>query len=77
MLDLCLHVVPILYPFLLFQGYLPNQYYNLTSAWGTEAELREAIDALRAVGISPISDVVVNHRAADAKGPDGKYNIFK
>lgn len=47
------------------QGYLPNQWYNLNSRYGSESELILAIQALKGQNTRPvyaIADIVVNHR---------------
>ena len=47
------------------QGYLPTEWYNLNSGYGTQNELKAAIETLREGGNRPvqaIADVVVNHR---------------
>jgi alpha-amylase len=46
------------------QGYIPRRWNCLDSAFGSEAELREAIRALRPV--EAIADVVINHRVGVA-----------
>lgn len=43
-------------------GYLPNEWYNLNSAHGSEAQLRAAVNALTNKGVKSIADVVINHR---------------
>ena len=43
-------------------GYTPKYYWNQRSAFGTEAELRSMIAALKERGTGVIADVVVNHR---------------
>lgn len=47
--------------------YLPTDLYNLNSAYGTESELREAINALHDVGLKVIADIVINHRCAQSQ----------
>lgn len=42
-------------------GYLPSQYSNQNSAWGTRAELEKLIATLHAGGAKVIADIVVNH----------------
>ncbi len=42
-------------------GYLPTQYSNQTSAWGTRAELEKFISAMHAGGTKVIADIVINH----------------
>lgn len=44
------------------QGYLPNELYVQSGAYGSEAELRAAIQALHAHGVKAIADIVINHR---------------
>lgn len=46
------------------QGYLPRELEVLDSKYGTEAELRSCIAALKASDVVAIADVVVNHRCA-------------
>lgn len=58
------------------QGYLPRDYYDLNSQYGTEAELREMIKVLQEHGLKPIADIVINHRCAHYQGEDGKWNKF-
>lgn len=58
------------------QGYLPRDYYDLNSQYGTEAELREMIKTLQDYGLKPIADIVINHRCAHYQGEDGKWNKF-
>jgi alpha-amylase len=54
------------------QGYLPTEWYNLNSAYGSQTELAEAIEALNPIGA--LADIVVNHRCglkdwADFRNP--------
>ncbi len=58
-------------------GYLPTEWYNLDSGYGTRDELQAAIAALRSGRrpVEAIADVVVNHRCglndwADFHNPD-------
>ncbi len=44
------------------EGYLPEQYNNLTSNYGTENELRSLISALHGQNVKAIADIVINHR---------------
>lgn len=46
------------------QGYLPRDYYNLNSKYGTEAELRQLISVMHENGVKAIADIVINHRCA-------------
>lgn len=58
------------------QGYLPRDYYDLNSQYGSEAELRELISELHENGLKAIADIVINHRCAHYQGDDGKWNKF-
>lgn len=44
------------------EGYLPNELYTQSGAYGSEAELRAAIAALHSRGVKAIADIVINHR---------------
>ena len=57
------------------QGYLPRDLYDLNSAYGTEAELRELLAALRELRIKSVADIVINHRCAHEQ-KNGKWNQF-
>ena len=46
------------------QGYLPGQLYNLETPYGSQEELKTLNTALKAAGIQPIADIVINHRCA-------------
>ena len=46
------------------QGYLPQDYENLNTAYGSEADLRRCVAALRRRGLKALADVVINHRCA-------------
>ncbi len=57
------------------QGYLPTELNVLDSAYGTELQLKDAISALNAAGVSAVADIVVNHRNGstawhDFRNPD-------
>jgi len=58
------------------QGYLPGQLYNLTSKYGTKEQLVELNKALKAAGIVPVCDIVINHRCADKQDEHGVWNRF-
>ncbi len=58
------------------QGYLPDELYDLDSAYGTKSDLVALNQALREAGIRPMADIVINHRSAAEKGPDGKWNQY-
>eukprot|EP00775_Hariotina_reticulata_P009375 gene9375-9538_t len=46
------------------EGYMPGQLYDLDSAYGTRQQLTELIADLKAAGICPMADVVINHSLA-------------
>mmetsp|Transcript_15499 Transcript_15499/g.50958 ORF Transcript_15499/g.50958 Transcript_15499/m.50958 type:complete len:495 (-) Transcript_15499:35-1519(-) len=58
------------------QGYLPQDWYNLNSAYGTYDELVDLVEALRSRGVASLADIVVNHRCADAQDASGVWNVF-
>lgn len=43
-------------------GYLPRQWSNQNSAWGSESQLKQLISYMKAHGCKSIADIVVNHR---------------
>ena len=63
-------------------GYIPRQYSNLNSAFGSEADLRLLIGALKRRNSRAIADIVINHcgnssNACDFKSLDfGTYGQF-
>eukprot|EP00899_Mesostigma_viride_P025601 jgi/Mesvir1/6225/Mv00904-RA.2 len=59
------------------EGYMPVDYYNLNSKYGTEEELRYLIEELHSFGLTVLGDVVLNHRCATQQSSDGTWNIFK
>ena len=42
-------------------GYIPKQYSNLNSDWGSESDLRALISALHNKGTRAVADIVINH----------------
>ncbi|KAF8061950.1 AMY1.2 [Scenedesmus sp. PABB004] len=58
------------------EGYMPGQLYNLSSAYGNEAELVALTAALKAAGVCPIADIVINHRCADTQDAEGRWNRY-
>ena len=59
---IAMHRPPVL-PFAR-QGYLPRDYECLSSAYGSEADLRACIAALHEHGVKALADIVLNHRCA-------------
>lgn len=58
-------------------GYMPRNLYLLDSAYGSEKELRELVQALRDVNVLPVLDAVLNHRCATHKGKQDKWNRWE
>jgi len=58
------------------QGYMPLDYYNLKSAYGTQEELKYCIEEMHNHDILALGDVVLNHRCAHKQSPNGTWNIF-
>lgn len=58
------------------QGYLPTDLYNLNSFYGSEEELRTCVARLREYNITPVADIVINHRCAEAKDDAGRWNKY-
>ncbi len=52
------------------QGYLPNEYYDLDTPYGTQAELQAAIQELSNHNVKSIADIVINHRVGTANWAD-------
>ncbi len=48
-------------------GYLPREWYNLSSKYGTGSQLSNAVTSLKNTGLKVIADIVINHRV-------GTYN---
>ncbi|MEY4927314.1 MAG: hypothetical protein RI894_1750, partial [Bacteroidota bacterium] len=44
------------------EGYLPVEYYNLYSAYGSQAQLQTLIGNLHTNGMKALADIVINHR---------------
>jgi alpha-amylase len=58
------------------EGYLPTDLYCFDSAYGSESDLRSAVAALKAAGVTPVADAVLNHRCAAAADAAGRWNVF-
>lgn len=64
-------------------GYLPKQYSNQTSDWGTRAELEKFIAAMHAGNTKVIADIVINHAGNKSSWCDffkmdfGEYGVFE
>ena len=55
--------------FLLLQGYLPRDLYQLDSCYGSEGDLRDLINKCHEYNIKVIADIVVNHRCGSHAWP--------
>lgn len=64
-------------------GYIPKQYSNQTSYWGTRAELETFIAAMHAGNTKVIADIVINHAGNKLSWCDfykmdfGEYGVFE
>ena len=52
------------------QGYLPRELYDLDTRYGTQAQLRQAIDALHGRNVKVLADIVINHRVGSTNWAD-------
>ena len=55
---------------------MPSQLYEVNTPFGTREELRAMTAALKAQGLEPMGDIVINHRCADQQDENGTWNIF-
>jgi maltooligosyltrehalose synthase len=56
------------------EGYMPTDYFNLNSGYGTEEGLRAAVRALKDAGLKVAGDCVLNHRCALHQDDHGIWN---
>ena len=52
------------------QGYLPRELYKLNSRYGSQAQLKSAINALHNRNVKVLADVVINHRVGSTNWAD-------
>lgn len=64
--SLCVDIISGAAP-VLWQGYLPQDYEKLDTTYGSEADLRRCVAALRKRRIKALADLVLNHRCAQEK----------
>ena len=59
------------------EGYLPTQYYDLSSKYGDFDSLTKLNACLLEANLRPVADIVINHRCADAQDENGVWNTFR
>eukprot|EP00922_Rhytidocystis_sp_ex-Travisia-forbesii_P054164 GHVS01080351.1.p1 GENE.GHVS01080351.1~~GHVS01080351.1.p1 ORF type:complete len:822 (-),score=115.13 GHVS01080351.1:330-2795(-) len=59
------------------QGYMPTRWYNLNSCYGSEDELIELNGAMRDKGVTPMLDLVINHRCGTKQDSRGQWTVFE
>eukprot|EP00917_Polyrhabdina_sp_WS-2016_P011328 GHVP01025002.1.p1 GENE.GHVP01025002.1~~GHVP01025002.1.p1 ORF type:complete len:802 (+),score=103.50 GHVP01025002.1:1440-3845(+) len=59
------------------QGYMPSRLYNMDSAYGTAGELKALNKGLVSRGITPMLDLVVNHRCGSKQDERGEWTIYE
>lgn len=59
------------------QGYLPTLLYDLNSAYGTEAELKQLVAELHSKNMRVMADIVINHRCADQQDEQGNWVVYR
>ena len=59
------------------QGYLPRDLYNLNSFYGNVDELRNCVRAMNDLGVTPVADIVINHRCADGQDESGRWKFVQ
>ena len=57
-------------------GYLPTDWYDFNSDYGTEEMFRALTSTLYDAGINVYLDVVLNHKIPTKKGACDEYNLF-
>lgn len=60
------------------QGYMPSDWANLNSAYGSAQNLRDLLTAFRTgtPRVYTLADIVVNHRSAFSQGPTGVWDQY-
>lgn len=62
-------------------SYYPTEWYDLDSQWGKREDLLAAVRAMKAHGVSPVADIILNHRNgtldwADFTSPDWPTTVI-
>ena len=60
------------------QGYMPADWANLSTPYGSAQELKALIAALHAASprVKAIADIVINHRSAKAQCSNGVWDQY-
>ncbi|RAL52413.1 hypothetical protein DM860_007270 [Cuscuta australis] len=58
------------------EGYLPQNLYNLNSAYGSEHLLKALLNKMKQYKVRPMADIVINHRVGTTQGYGGMYNRY-
>eukprot|EP00898_Chlorokybus_atmophyticus_P001198 jgi/Chlat1/2079/Chrsp17S02811 len=58
------------------QGYMPQAWFDLNTAYGSQDELKHLIRKLKEAGITPLADLVLNHRCGDRQDENGIWNQY-
>eukprot|EP00191_Tetraselmis_sp_GSL018_P020356 CAMPEP_0177594508 /NCGR_PEP_ID=MMETSP0419_2-20121207/9820_1 /TAXON_ID=582737 /ORGANISM="Tetraselmis sp., Strain GSL018" /LENGTH=598 /DNA_ID=CAMNT_0019085825 /DNA_START=592 /DNA_END=2388 /DNA_ORIENTATION=- len=58
------------------EGYMPGDYYNLNSKYGSLEELKLCLNKVHRAGLSALADIVINHRCAQRQDNNGVWNIY-
>lgn len=58
------------------EGYMPLDYYDMDSQYGSMESLKECIRMFHDQNIEVYADVILNHRCAEFKDENGIYNVF-
>eukprot|EP00253_Pinus_taeda_P021115 PITA_21115 len=59
------------------QGYLPAKLYDLDSSYGSEQQLKDAVNAFHQKGIAIMGDIVINHRNGTKQDDKGYWCVFE
>lgn len=58
------------------EGYLPQNLYNLNSAYGSQHLLKALLNKMKQYKVRPMADIVINHRVGTTQGRGGRYNRY-
>lgn len=57
-------------------GYMPSDWANLNSNYGSQADLKSLISYLKGQSKKVLADIVVNHRSAKSQCPHGVWCVY-